>query len=116
MACIALRLAAKQVPSRLLVRGQDLLVGVGEGIVEFRRERAYIRRGFISRNGERKLVISRVRTAPVLRAQVNGQRVIRRWRPRPSANLVDVGWPFYRECLLAPDGLKEQPVGTLGEP
>src|SRR5262245_15968783 len=60
VASVALRLAAKQVPSCQFVCAQDTLVGIGEGGIEFRREGADLRRGFKSRNGERELVISRV--------------------------------------------------------
>jgi hypothetical protein len=65
---VALRLAAKQLPSGLLFWRQYLLVGLGERIVELRREGTYVRRGFVGRNGQGKLIVCGVRATPVFGA------------------------------------------------
>ena len=58
--CIALCFAVEKIPSRLFVWTQYALVGVCKGVIEFRRECANLRRGFVGCNGECELVIGRV--------------------------------------------------------
>src|SRR5215471_1241714 len=61
------------------------------------------------------MIESRVRAAPVHRAQVNRQRVTRRRRARLAADLVYIGRPCDRKRLRAPYCLKKGLVRTLGK-
>src|SRR5262245_42607159 len=116
MAGGALRPATKQHPSGLLLRSQHFLIGVRESVIEFRGEWADLRRSFIRRNGEGKLIVRRIRATAIRRAQMNWERVIARRRPRCVAHLIDIIWPANLKGLLAPDKFEEPSVGTLRNP
>src|SRR5437879_8179421 len=112
VACVALRTAAEKTPSRQFVRTQHSLVGMRQGVVELRRKRTDIGRGFVRGDRQGKLVISRIRSAAVRFTKAYGQWITRGRRTWFGTSSFDIPGPLDVESLLSPYHLKQPAIGT----
>src|SRR5258707_5720040 len=97
---VALRLAAEQIVSRLLLRRELRLVRAHR--VELRGKRRQLGRGFIAGNRLRHLIEGGSGPAAIDRAKMNRQRLIGGRRPGPVADLLHAFKPCHTQNLRSP--------------
>jgi hypothetical protein len=111
---VALRLAAEEIVSRLLLRSE--LCFVREHRIKLRGKTRHLGGSFIASNGLRHLIERAHRSSAVDCAEVNRQRITRGRRAGAGTNLLHIVRPCDREGLLSPHEFKQSAIRPLRGP
>src|SRR5215471_20333690 len=115
MTGVAFGFSAEEVPSRLLVRAQNGLLGRSQSRVELRRKRADVRRGLVRCDRQRVLVVGGIRRAAVLGLEVKRTRIRSKRGGGSVTDPPDILRPLNRKSLRAPNASEDMGILSSGD-